>query len=120
MDFTIELYDTKWPDFSRIDALWTDNLESFLAFAERAQTGAHGVVTDSTTGQPLKASYRITGIDKTMFTALPFGDFHRMLLPGRHEATFSAEGYLPLKVQLEAGENSIERPVAIKLQKIST
>jgi zinc carboxypeptidase/carboxypeptidase family protein len=95
-EVTIELYDiVKSPDESLLGSLWDDNRESMLAYMERVHIGVRGLVTDSRTGQPLPATVRVAGRDHDVFTDPDVGDYHRMLLPGTYDLTFSAEGYQP-------------------------
>ena len=104
-EVTIELDDAKWPPASRLPGLWSDNLESMLRYLERAHEGLGGIVTDSETGAPLGATIALDA-DPLLTHADPDrGDWHRIVLPGSHTATFAAHGYAPrsLPVDVPAG-----------------
>ena len=36
IELTVEIYDTKWPNYSVVEKIWKDNLESLLVFLENA------------------------------------------------------------------------------------
>lgn len=94
---TIELYDTKMPPFSQIPAIWEYNRESMLKYMEWSLKGIRGIVTDSDTGKPLKASVNVIGNDHIMYTDPDVGDYHRILVPGIYRLQFSADGYVTYK-----------------------
>ena len=95
IDITIELNDVKKPAASQLPGLWTDNRNSMLFFIRQAGLGIQGLVTDSATGLPLDfARVEAAGIDKPVYTD-SIGDYHRMLLSGTYDLTFSKEGYFP-------------------------
>jgi hypothetical protein len=94
-DLTIELNDVKKPDSSQLPGLWSDNRNSMLFLIRQAGLGIQGLVTDSATGQPLDfAQVEVAGIDKPVYTD-SIGDYHRMLLSGTYDLTFSKGGYFP-------------------------
>jgi len=90
---TIEISETKWPYYSQIPKLWEDNRAAMLAYMQWSRKGIRGIVTDSQTGKPLKATIRVEGTDHDVFTDPDVGDYHRMLLPGTYSICVSAEGY---------------------------
>ncbi|MEZ4526019.1 MAG: carboxypeptidase regulatory-like domain-containing protein [Desulfobacterales bacterium] len=90
---TIEISDVYWPSHSQIPILWEDNREAMLAYMQWSLRGIRGTVTDSISGEPLKATVRVAGIDHDVFTDPDVGDYHRMLLPGLCSIQVSAEGY---------------------------
>jgi len=94
-EVTIELSTTKNPAPSALDALWADNKESMLSYAEACHIGVRGLVTDSATGEPLWAEVRVAGIDHPVYTDPDVGDYHRMLLPGEYSLRYAASGYTP-------------------------
>ncbi len=91
---TIELYDIKYPSFSRIPAIWENNRESMLKYMEWSLKGIRGIVTDSDTGKPLKASVTVIGNDHAISTDPDAGDYHRILVPGTYRLRVSADGYV--------------------------
>ncbi|MBN2477405.1 MAG: putative Ig domain-containing protein [Pirellulales bacterium] len=92
-EVTIELSDVFWPAESSLLGFWTDNQESMLSYFETAHMGVRGLVTDATTGDPLFASITVAGNSQPVFSDADVGDYHRMLLPGTYDLTFSIPGY---------------------------
>jgi len=93
IDLTIELDDNKKPAASKLPGLWSDNCQSMMFLIRQAGLGIQGLVTDSATGLPLDfAQVEVAGIDKSVYTD-SIGDYHRMLLSGTYEFTFSKDGY---------------------------
>ena len=45
------------------------------------------------TGAPIDATIEVVGIDHEVFTDPDVGDYHRILLPGNYDLTFTADGY---------------------------
>jgi hypothetical protein len=76
-------------------ALWSQNRESLLAYAEMALKGVQGVIRDARTGTPVYGAIRVEGIHHTTFSDREVGDFHRILLPGTYNLWFYAPGYTP-------------------------
>ena len=93
MEITIELYQTKWPDYSTLSQLWADNKESMLNYLTWAQRGIRGIVTDSISKEPVFASVQIENNDFKVYTDPDVGDYHRILLPGKYNLIISAKGY---------------------------
>jgi len=94
MEVTIELYQEKWPVYSKISQLWTYNKDAMLNYLTWAQKGIRGVVTDSITGLPIEATIQIEGNDFQVYTDPDVGDYHRILLPGIYNLIVSADGYV--------------------------
>ncbi len=92
-DVTIELSDTQQPSADQLPAYWDDNRDSMLAYAETAQMGLQGIVTDAATGLPLSAKILVSGDSQPVFTDPDLGDYHRMLLPGTYSLIISAPGH---------------------------
>jgi hypothetical protein len=64
-----------------------------LAYLETAQMGVHGLLSDASTGSPLYGCVQVVSNAQPVFTDPQLGDYHRMLLPGTYQLTFSAPGY---------------------------
>lgn len=95
-EVTVEISQTKLYPASQLPNLWNYNYRSFVNYLNQCLYGIRGVVTDSITGQPMEAMVFISGhdIDSSMvFSALPNGNYHRMLNSGTYNLTFSAPGY---------------------------
>jgi Zinc carboxypeptidase/Carboxypeptidase regulatory-like domain/Bacterial Ig-like domain len=91
---TVELWDTKKPAASVLPARWETNRQSMIDYAETAQWGIRGVVTDVNTGAPLSAKITLAGNPQPAFSDPDVGDFHRMTLPGTYTVTVQAPGYV--------------------------
>jgi predicted deacylase len=58
-----------------------------------AGEGLHGLVTDASTGLPMKAAITVSGDPYPSFTDPDVGDVHRHVSPGTYSVTISANGY---------------------------
>lgn len=97
-EVTLEISSTKLPPASQLLNFWNYNYRSLLNYLEQVTYGIRGIVTDTLTGQPLKAQISIIGHDadsSMVFTSLPVGNYHRLLKAGFYNLTFTAGGYLP-------------------------
>ncbi len=92
MDWTIEV------SSYNETAVWNDNRDAIIAFIDAAGWGVHGVVTDATTGAPLRARVWVEGNGWPAFTDPVVGDYHKPLLEGSYTLHFSANGYQDLVV----------------------
>ena len=106
-EVTIECSISYTPDPSLMPMYWTYNHESILRYLEQCLYGIHGTVTDSITGEPLKADVTIYSHDhhgSAVSSHLPVGDYHRPIKGGTYEVTFSCEGYYPKTLTLTVGD----------------
>jgi len=92
-EVTIELSNVFWPAESTLPSYWADNGESMLSYFEAVHMGVRGLVTDAVTGSPVYAAVSVEGNEHRVYTDADVGDYHRMLLPGTYDLTFSAPGY---------------------------
>ncbi len=92
-DITMEI-GTKWPAASSLPSYWDENREAMLAYLERVQEGVRGVVTDATTGAPLKATVKVVGNAANSYGDPEVGDYHRIVLPGTYTLELSASGHV--------------------------
>ena len=96
-EVTIELSNTYAPSADQLPTYWNDNRDAMMAYLQTALTGVQGVVT-GVEGAAVAAAVQVVGIDHLVFTDRAAGDYHRMLLPGTYDLTFTAPGYLPQTV----------------------
>ncbi|KAK9955727.1 hypothetical protein ABG768_015583 [Culter alburnus] len=83
----------KYPLASQLFTEWTNNKEALLTYIQKAHIGVRGfVMTRSGFGLP-NATIFVSGIHHNITTWM-FGDYHRLLLPGRYDITASSPGYL--------------------------
>jgi carboxypeptidase D len=95
---TIELSDTFIPAYSMIPAIWENNRDAMLSYMKWSLKGIRGIVTDSSTGTPIRAAIRVEGIDHDVYADSEMGDYHRIILPGTYSIRFSADGYVSRSV----------------------
>jgi carboxypeptidase D len=101
-EITLELGCTKYPDHQKLEAFWTDNKESLLAFMEAVHLGFKGFVLD-TEGQPVaNATVTVEGIDHSV-TTTGTGDYWRLLAPGTYIVSALAPGYDVAKQKVKVG-----------------
>ena len=93
IDVTIEVSETKWPNWSTMDQFWQENRDAMLYYMSRTLIGIRGIVTDGSTGLPVPATVDVAQIGKTIRTDPEVGDYHRMLEPGTYTLKVEAFGY---------------------------
>uniref|UniRef100_A0A673IYW7 Carboxypeptidase D, b n=1 Tax=Sinocyclocheilus rhinocerous TaxID=307959 RepID=A0A673IYW7_9TELE len=85
-EVTFGLSCCKYPPASQLFIEWTNNKEALLAYIHQAHIGVRGfVMTRSGFGLP-NATISISGTDHNITTWM-FGDYYRLLLPGRYDIT---------------------------------
>ncbi len=97
-EVTIEQSHTKMLAADQLINHWNYNYRSMLNYMQQCLYGIRGIVTDSTTGEPLRAKVFIQGHDQDsscVYSALPLGDYHRPIFQGTYSLTFSVSGYYP-------------------------
>jgi hypothetical protein len=108
-EFTLELSDDKTPNPSDLPELWNANYPSLLNYMEQALFGIRGIVTDSITGNPLKAKVEINNHDEDsshVYSNLPIGNYHRHIYQGNYDITFSKSGYYPKTINASILNNN--------------
>jgi len=91
-EVTIELDNSFITPVNDLDNLWNYNYRSLLNYISQALYGIHGEVTDSVTGQPLKAEIRINDHDldsSQVFSDSLSGKFIRLINEGKYNLTNS-------------------------------
>ena len=109
-EFTLELSDDKTPDPNDLPTLWEANYPSLLNYIEQSLFGLRGIVTDSITGNPLKAKVEISNHDidsSHVYSNLPVGNYNRYLYQGNYDVTFSKNGYYPKTINITILNNNI-------------
>ena len=86
------------------------NYPSLLNYIEQSLFGLRGIVTDSITGNPLKAKVEILNHDidsSHVYSNLPIGNYNRYLYQGNYDVTFSKSGYYPKTINTTILNNDI-------------
>jgi len=102
-EFTLELSDDKTPNPNDLPTLWNANYPSLLNYMEQSLFGLRGIITDSVTGNPLKAKVEIINYDvdnSHVYSNLPIGNYHRHIYQGNYDVTFSKNGYYPKTINI--------------------
>ncbi len=95
-EFCLEISNTKIPAASQLPAFWNYSYRSFLNYMEQSLYGIRGVITNSVTGQPVKAMISITGHDidsSFVFSNAQNGNYHRYIYSGTYNLTITAPCY---------------------------
>jgi len=95
-EFTLELTSAKRLPEAQLPSRWEYNYRSFLNYLEQALFGVRGVVTNGETNAPIKSRVSILNHDQGnshVYSALPNGNYHRLLKAGTYDLQFSALGY---------------------------
>ena len=96
-EFTLELSNTSLLDVNELPSHWNYNYNSFLLYMEQSLYGIRGIITDSSTGNPIEAKVEVEGHDDDnsfVFSSLPEGNYHRLIYEGNYEVTYSKSGYI--------------------------
>ncbi|TKW19614.1 hypothetical protein SEVIR_4G031700v4 [Setaria viridis] len=94
-ELTLEISDTKWPKAAELPVIWEHNRMSMLnLLASLIKSGVHGRIFAADTGRPIPGSVMIKGIDSKVRASRAFGDYHRIIVPGKkYEVMASMEGF---------------------------
>ena len=108
-EFTLELSDDKTPNPNDLEDLWDANYPSLLNYMDQSLFGLRGIVSDSITGNSIKAKVQITNHDvdsSHVYSNLPIGNYHRYLYQGNYDITFSKNGYYPKTINVSVLNNN--------------
>jgi len=96
-EFTLELSSAFFLDVDELPSRWNYNYNSFLLYMEQSLYGIRGLITDSSTEEPIEAKVEIEGHDDDnsfVFSSLPVGNYHRLIYEGIYDVTYSKTGYI--------------------------
>ncbi|MEN8157034.1 MAG: M14 family zinc carboxypeptidase [Bacteroidota bacterium] len=96
-EVTLELSNTKQLESEYLDGFWQKNERSFLNYMAQCMYGIRGVVTDSLSGEPVRARIEIPGHDllySVVHSTSAHGDYYRLIKEGTYDMVASAHGYL--------------------------
>ena len=103
------MVDDKTPNPNTLPYYWNANFSSFYNFIQQSLYGLRGIVTDSITGQPLKAFVEVINHDvdsSQIFSSLPIGNYHRYIYQGNYQIKFSKNGYHNKTINVSILNNS--------------
>lgn len=95
-EITMEVDDNFITPESQLQDLWNYNYRSLLHYMEQCMFGISGLVTDSVTGEPLRARIEVVGHDcdsSHVFSDSLQGDYYRLIEEGTWELKYTAPGY---------------------------
>jgi hypothetical protein len=92
-EVTIELSNTFEPSPSQLPTYWSNNRYSMRRYMLEAKYGVRGIVTDSATGDPIRANVKLGNIPYVTYSSALHGEYYRTLQAGTYSLTFLASGY---------------------------
>lgn len=95
-EFTLEISNTKLLPPQQLPAFWNYNYRSFLNYMEQSTFGLRGTIKDSISNLPIRAEVYAAFHEKDsswVYSALPIGNYHRLLPAGNYSIRYSAPGY---------------------------
>eukprot|EP01089_Gocevia_fonbrunei_P012604 TRINITY_DN3025_c0_g1_i1.p1 TRINITY_DN3025_c0_g1~~TRINITY_DN3025_c0_g1_i1.p1 ORF type:complete len:457 (+),score=79.41 TRINITY_DN3025_c0_g1_i1:49-1419(+) len=113
LELTLELSNIKWPQpATELEGFWNSNKNSLINYMTAVHRGVRGVVTDED-GKKLDATIQVEKM-QPVFTDPQWGDYYKVLIPGKYNVTVSATNYLSqsvtVTVPLPSGD---EKPYVI-------
>jgi len=91
--WSIEVCYYKTPPPESIDVIFDRDRPAMMWLMHKAGQGIQGMVTDSVTGDPLRAVIYVGNTDWQSYSCPVNGDFHRFYLPGTYNVSVMAPGY---------------------------
>lgn len=95
-EICIEISASKKPQASSLPGFWDANYRALINYMKQTHYGVHGIVTDSITGEPLRAFIEVLQHDadsSQIYSDSTHGNYHRLIKAGTYDLRFSAPGY---------------------------
>ncbi|MCK4569877.1 MAG: T9SS type A sorting domain-containing protein, partial [Bacteroidales bacterium] len=95
-EFTLEISDVKLLPAGQLPAHWNYNYKSLLNYLEQCLFGVRGKITDSATGEAIKAEAYVLSHESDsswVYSSLPEGNYHRLLFESIYSIRYSKPGY---------------------------
>lgn len=95
-ELTLEISVTKLPNSSYLPHFWDINWRSLINYMKEAEYGIRGIVSDSVSGEPVRALIQVSGHDKDssqVYSSSIHGGYFRPIEAGTYSLMFSAPGY---------------------------
>ncbi len=116
-EMTVEVSADKVVNSSYLPYYWDYINHSLLNYIGESLNGFRGIVTDSVTSEPVAARVFVENHDldnSHTYSRLPNGDYHRPIVGGTYQVTFSADGYYPKTLTMTALDGQcVERDVQL-------
>ncbi|MCK9219375.1 MAG: carboxypeptidase regulatory-like domain-containing protein [Bacteroidales bacterium] len=90
--WSIEISTDKQPPSSQIMTFYNDNKPAMLEIIKECGWGVSGIVTDSLTGEPVRATIWVNNYFP-VYTDPEVGDYHKFVVPGTYSLKVTANGY---------------------------
>jgi hypothetical protein len=122
-EITLEINDNKFPNAGDLEFLWHANHPSLLQYIENSLFGIQGIVTDSLTGQPVKAMISVLDHDMDeshIFSDSISGYFARLIEPGSWNFEFYAEGYNTKTIPIELLQWDIPLNISVMMDPVAS
>ncbi|XP_055334712.1 carboxypeptidase E-like [Paramacrobiotus metropolitanus] len=100
-ELTMELGCRKFPEESELKRYWNDNMDALVNFMWQSHVGIKGLVYDLITGDPITNAIVVVRNETNgeriahNTTSTKYGDYFRLLVPGKYEIYVEAPGYIP-------------------------
>lgn len=111
-EVTLELSNEKRLPASSLPSILSYNEPAIIAYMKQATYGLRGFVTDSTTGEPLKAMVLIRNHDyfnSQVYSFMPTGEYYRYLMAGTYDISYYADGYIHKTFTVNISDNDTTR-----------
>ncbi|ROT83745.1 Carboxypeptidase M [Penaeus vannamei] len=105
MDITIEMSCCKYPPADDLPKFWEDNKKALVRYLGEVHRGVRGFVKDERNAPVEGASLKIKGRD-VGFQTTKYGEYWRVLLPGRYAIEVYAEGFEPREEEFDVVETN--------------
>lgn len=95
-ELTLEISVTKLPNSSYLPHFWDINWRPLINYMKEASFGIRGIVSDSVSGEPVRALIQVSGHDKDssqVYSSSIHGGYFRPIEAGTYSLMFSAPGY---------------------------
>ena len=109
-EVTLELSNDKLLSNDLLASYVSRNIPPMLAYMKHATRGLRGFVSDSVTGEPIKAKVFICGHDyfnSHVFSFLPTGEYYRFLKAGHYNVSFYADGYIHKTFSVDISDDAV-------------
>lgn len=104
-ELTLELSCNKFPPASELEAFWRANREALMRYMELpTEMGVYGFIRSTIGHAVAGAQIYIDNVEHAVRSA-EWGDYWKLLLPGRYNITVEAEGFELYTAEIEVPDN---------------